>query len=401
MENIKPKGLPFLIFIPLLLLIFIRPFISDLMYPIVELYYQTGIILSLLISFFLKKKDTFKNNYSLPILLILAAYLISSVSYGMLQSSIIEIIKFISYISIFFLVSQVDKRQKNLLLKAIVIAGAIISLYSIYQYFWLYQWTLGYLERINSNFILSSSYARDILISKRAIGTCPSPNMLAGYLVMAFFISLSVIKNETRNKKWFIVPILIIYALILTKSIGAWLSLAVCLVILFFLSNKSWKRQKLILVILLFLICLVLTFIILSRGERVINLEDHQNPITQRIQYWLTATNIIKDHFLLGIGPGNFQPAFVNYKTNPSIADAAYAHNILLHQFSETGILGFMGMVLLIATFMKKYTIESRFLFLAGLAFILHNLIDFTYFIAQVSMFWWVILGLIETSPPS
>lgn len=397
MESTNPKALPSFIFAPLLLLIFIRPFFSDLVLPAVDICYQSLIILSLFISFLINKKDAFKNNYVLAPLLILASYLISSVLHGMLQNSILEIMKFCGFVSIFLLVSQANKSQKNLLLKTIVIAGVIISLYSIYQYFWLYHWTIGYLEKINSSFLLHSSYARDILISKRAIGTFPSPNMLAGFLVMVFFISLSLIKNEKGYIKWLIAPVIIIYSLVLTKSIGAWISLIACLVILLPFSYKSTRKHKLLLVAIILLICIVLTFIIASRGERVINLGDYQNPITQRIQYWLTTANIIKDHFVFGIGPGNFQPTFINYKADPSIADVAYAHNILLHQFAETGILGFIGMILLIATFIKKYNLKSQLIFLAGAVFLLHNIIDFTYFIAQVSMLWWVVIGLIPS----
>ena len=152
MESTNPKALPSFIFAPLLLLIFIRPFFSDLVLPAVDICYQSLIILSLFISFLINKKDAFKNNYVLAPLLILASYLISSVLHGMLQNSILEIMKFCGFVSIFLLVSQANKSQKNLLLKTIVIAGVIISLYSIYQYFWLYHWTIGYLEKINSRF---------------------------------------------------------------------------------------------------------------------------------------------------------------------------------------------------------------------------------------------------------
>jgi len=78
------------------------------------------------------------------------------------------------------MVSQANEKQKNILIKIMVFVASIISLYSIYQYFWGYQYTLDYLKRINSDFLAVSSYARDILIAKRAIGTFSSPNILVG-----------------------------------------------------------------------------------------------------------------------------------------------------------------------------------------------------------------------------
>ncbi|MBU3912021.1 MAG: O-antigen ligase family protein [Candidatus Omnitrophica bacterium] len=312
-----------------------------------------------------------------------------------MQNSIRETIKLVSCFSVFFLVRQADETQKKSLIKTIVIAALIISLYSIYQYFWGYQGTLDYLKEMNSDFILKSSYAKDILITKRSIGTFPSPNILGGYLIMALFLSLSIAESKDHSMVWYLAPFLIVTALILTKSMGAWLSFVSAFIIFFLLSYKSFKHKKIMALIFFIFISLAAFFITISRQERLLDLNDPQNSIIQRMGYWRAASGIIKNHFISGVGPGNFHEVFLNYKVGGG-TDTRYAHNIVLHQWAETGITGLIAIIFLIWAFIKKAFFKSKYLFLAGLAFILHNFIDSTYFISQAGLFWWMIIGLSE-----
>jgi len=442
MKNIESKPLSSFIFIPLLSLIFLRPFFSGLAYPELEIWYEI-LIISLAILTFISEVSrrgglNLPYDYVFPILLFLLTYIISTIFSVNIQNSIKEIIKFISFASIFFIVSQIDKKQKNLLIKTVVIAGLIISAYSIYQYFWGYGHTLQYLKKTNSSFLLQSSYAKDILISKRAIGTFPSPNILGGYLIIIFFLALPILFErgtngaESRTKYLIlldsarrILPLLIILsALLFTKSLGAWLSLIAALFILFLLSyksaaqgaaaathgcscsalrclkifeilyNKLLKQRKLILIGSFVIITLALSFILLTRWERLINLDNPQNSITQRLNYWRTAIAIIKGHPFFGVGPGNFQEVFLKYKIGLS-TNTRYAHNIFLHTWAETGPIGLIALIYLISAFFIKAKSKSRYIFLAGLAFLFHNLIDNTYFIPEAGFLWWVLLAVL------
>lgn len=182
-------------------------------------------------------------------------------------------------------------------------------------------------------------------------------------------------------------------ALALTKSLGAWLSLIGAITILFFISYNEIKKRKLTLISFIICIISVLVFIILNRWDRLINLESSYNSITQRLNYWQTAIAVIKDHPILGIGPGNFQEVFLKYKIGLS-TNTRYAHNIFLQLWAETGILGLLGMVSLIVAAVTKNTVKSKYLLLAGLSFIFHNLIDLTYFIPEAGLFWWIVISL-------
>ena len=417
MEKENSKPLASLIFLPLLSLIFLRPFVSGLTYPVFEFWYEISII-ALMIVLFSTRFANLKNivrarpqaesrtNPFIPILLLLSAYTVSTITSINLHNSLKETLKFISYVSIFFIVSQASDNQKKSLIKAIVIAASIISVYSIYQYFWGYQHTIDYLKKTNSGFLLNSSYAKDVLIAKRAIGTFPSPNIFGGYLIMALFLSLysyfstrfACSKNIVRARpkrpsRELLSALLIIIALILTKSLGAWLSLIVCLIILFFISYNNLRNKKIIIAASAVCIAFILLFIILNRWERLMDMNNPQNSITQRINYWRTAIGVIKDHPFFGVGPGNFQEVFLKYKVGLS-TNTRYAHNIFLHQWAETGLLGIIGILFFITSILKQYKPQNKYIFFACLAFLLHNLIDNSFLIPETGLLWWVICSL-------
>lgn len=413
MEQEKFKLLSSFIFVILLSLIFIRPILSGLAYPVFEFWYEIfAIILAMGVIAINALRREFKIvPYSRCIvkykyiLLFLLAYAISTITSINIHNSIKETLKLISCISIFFIISQENENQKNTLIKTIILSAVIISLYSIYQYFFGYQHTIDYLKRTGNNILLNSSYAKDVLLAKRAIGTFPSPNIFGGYLIIIFFIALLHNSNNivranlatasgwTSRELFKLLPCFIIAsALILTKSLGAWLSLIACIIILFLLLYNSLRNKKILIIASTLSIIFILLFIILNRWERLINLENPQNSITQRLNYWRTSIAIIKDHPFLGVGPGNFQEVFLKYKVGLS-TDTRYAHNIFLHIWAETGFLGFLGAVFLVFTFISKSILKSRYIFLAGLAFLLHNLIDITYFIPETGLFFWILLG--------
>jgi len=123
------------------------------------------------------------------------------------------------------------------------------------------------------------------------------------------------------------------------------------------------------------------------------DLDNPHNPIMQRLNYWRITIAAIKDHPLLGIGPGNFQEVFLKYKVGVGV-DTRYSHNIFLQTWLETGALGLISIGLLIIAFIKTSLRKSKYLLLAGFAFMLHNLVDITYFIPETALFWWILLGL-------
>jgi len=200
-------------------------------------------------------------------------------------------------------------------------------------------------------------------------------------------IPLALIK---KNRIWLILPLS--FALLLTKSLGALLSLFLASGLYFYLEG-NFKKKKIILLSVLVLIIGVL-FII-----RTITQEQYLQPISSsimRLSYWKETLRIIKAAPLTGIGIGNF-----------NLAHSRYAHNSYLQIWAEIGILGIITFLWLIITVFQTAikNIQSSAnkelitgLITANAVFLIHNLLDFSFFLPEVAILWWLILGLLKGS---
>ncbi len=381
----------------LLTLIFIRSFICSLAFPHLNFIYSIILLLFLLIWLIRKGIPLRKiNSLKSPLLLFLLALLISIIFSTDKLNSLKELYKYISGILIFLFAISLTYEDRIRALKAIILAGFLISLLAIYQYFFGFRHILDYLARDKT----ASSFALDYIQRKRVYSPFVTPNTLGGYLAIIIPLILALWdknKNIWLNPFFFFL-ISISFALLLTKSLGALLSIFSGLVIYFYFSsflNKGYLikqknlNKKVLLLITGFLIIMELVFLIRQTASKPHTLPSFS--LIMRINYWFEALKIIKTAPWTGVGLGNFNLVF-----------ARYAHNSYLQLWAETGILGIVSFLwLIIAVFksaVKNIDIASNKKLIIGLisanaVFLIHNLIDFSFFLPEVALIWWVIFG--------
>ena len=102
-----------------------------------------------------------------------------------------------------------------------------------------------------------------------------------------------------------------------------------------------------------------------------------------RLNYWQAALELIKMHPFKGVGLENF-----------NLVKSRYAHNSCLQIWAEMGILGIISFLWLIIAMLKSYKKQDPCIVTAWVVFLIHNFMDFTFFLPEVSLIWWVILGL-------
>jgi len=381
----------------LLILIFARPFFSARVYPDLNLIYS--IILLAFLAFWLISKKTgselfiviycnltsyktkLKNNsdpvFKYPILFFTLALAISLIFSLNKTKSFFELYKYIIALLLFLIAVSLSEKGKLAIIKVILWAGLCISVIAFYQYFFSFRRTLEYLA-INN---ISDSFATDFLNRQRILVPFVSPNTLGGYLAM--LLPLCLIK---RSWAWMAIPLA--GALILTKSIGALGSLFLALSVCLFASGRFKKKWGVLLAALLLIIGL--TFI-----ARQSSMQLHTQPTfstEMRLSYWKDTWKIIANRPLTGIGLGNF-----------NLPQARHAHNSYLQIWAEMGILGLLSFLWLAAVILKsawQQKEKNRYLLCAILVFLIHNLIDFSFFLPEVSLIWWVIMGLMILSAP-
>lgn len=367
-------------FIIIIILLVSRPFISSLAFPSFDFIHSALFIvfLSAGINF---RGTCFKRIQGLkyPLLIFSLALVLSTIFSIDKIVSLRELYKYVTAILLFLFASSLSYSESLRLIRVIVFTGFIISLLAVYQYFFGFQHILNYInrERISDPFIL------DYLSRKRVYFPFVTPNTLAGYLIMIIPLALSDKKNT-----WVILPLFL--ALFFTESIGAILSISLVLIPYFYFQAKTEKINRVLLIELL----LFAGLIIFARG--CIQKPNHTLPLfstVTRLNYWKGALEIARSFVLTGMGPGNF-----------NLLQTRYAHNTYLQICAETGILGLFSFLwFVVLTF--RYAVKnlktaenknyiSAGVILASAAFIIHNFIDFTFFLPEVAFIWWVIFGL-------
>jgi O-antigen ligase len=360
----------------LLTLIFARPFISSLAFPYLNYIYSYLLLLFIIAWRISRKAIPFKTS---PLLYPLAAFflaLIVSVVFSHDKVNCLkESYKYITGPLVLLAAGSCDKKEKNIILRTLLFAGLAISILAIYQYFFGFRNLLDYLKRENIN----NAFAMDYIARRRVFSPFVTPNALGGYLAMITPLVLIF-----KNRLLFALPILI--ALFLTGSLGAISSLALAVIIYLYL--KSGHHKKILIYLLGILTILGLVFMFRNAPQKA-----HFQPAfsaVMRLNYWAETLRIIKLHPWTGVGIGNFNLEY-----------SRYAHNSYLQIWTEMGILGIISILWLI--FCACRDVVKRSLrgddsdlvpLICILIFVIHNVVDFSFFLPEVSYIWWLIMGV-------
>ncbi len=383
----------------LLLFIFARPFIASLAFTYLNLIYSIGFMGVLIIVFF-HNKVSFNRVESLkcPLILFCFALLISVVFSVNRINSLNELYKYLSGFLLFLIASSLSYKDAERVVKTIIFSGCVVCILAAYQYFIGFQNLSIYLAKVKTPSHLMQSY----ILNKRVFFPFITPNTLASYLIMIISLVLPF-----KNNIWFICLFFII--LIFTKSLGGFVSVLLVLGLYFYLSERVTK-QKIFLLLGLYFSIIIIFFIRAGSQEYAQPLFSTLN----RLQYWQDTLTVIKSSPLVGAGLGNF-----------SITGARYAHNTYLQIWAEMGFLGIISWLwLVILALVKgirlfrnymaiyksqnsginsevsvKIPVYSDYMFpgliSAIVVFLIHNIIDFSFFLPEVSLIWWLILGLL------
>jgi len=363
------------VIIIILSLIFVRPFICSLVYPGLNAVFSALLFISLGIYLHYKKPPLTKiTALQYPVILFCAALLISVACSQDKFKSAAELYKYAGGLLLFFAASSLSNEDKTKTIRIIVLAGLIISAWVLYQYFFGFQRALEYMAREK----IVSAFASDYLQRKRVFLPFITPNVLGGYLAM--LIPLTLIK---KNGIWYTLPISC--ALLCTKSLGAFLSLFIAMAVYFYILKGP--KRKIILSLSGLSILVAAVFIARFSTEN-----EHLGPIfstLMRLHYWQDTLAVISMHPFVGVGLGNFK-----------LAISGFAHNSYLQIWAETGTAGIISFAAFLIT---AHSLKNKnpcndtmgaALTAASAVFIIHNFVDFTFFLPEVALIWWCLLGL-------
>jgi O-antigen ligase len=231
-----------------------------------------------------------------------------------------------------------------------------------------------------------------------------SPNYLAMYLapgiVIAFSQAQSTIREtKSRNFLYLLAASLaiILISFYLTYSYAAWAAVVASLLMTAIIKNKEKIDFKKISIA-----AAVIIFIFLSQwnSQKFMDFRTlgERSSLESRIMIWSAAEKIISDNPFWGIGPGNFQDKYLEYqKYFPPYLEWAvpHPHNLYLAFWLYGGTLSLAGfLALLFFWFREAIKKEKNSLWAISFAiilyFLLHGLVDTTYFKNDLAVIFWL-----------
>jgi O-antigen ligase len=202
------------------------------------------------------------------------------------------------------------------------------------------------------------------LYSRGIRGFFTTSNSAASFGILASFAALVLlIRNCTADRTRSELPpyllpgltsLMVIAGLLLTQSKGGILAFIAGVVLfagLLALRRRIAAHRRLaamILVLAPLLLVAVGGCVAASYGLRHGSLPGG-NSMLVRWQYWAASARMYADHWLIGIGPGNFSNYYPHYKPASALESVSDPHNVLLSlatQYGPLGLLGFLVMVL-------------------------------------------------------
>ena len=362
----------------LLILIFIRPFISYLAFPSLDSLYS-ALILSFSLFWMLRNSISLKKLQPIkyPLLLFCIALIISIIFSVNRANSIGEIYKYGTGIILLILAAHFSDTQKDRFIYAIIFSGIAVSCFAIYQYFFGFRHLLNYLVKQN----IVDPFVLDYVMSRRTFFPFVSPNILGGFVAMTMPLALAC-----KHKLWIILPLGV--TLLLTKSLSALFALFLGLMIYLYLQKKINKKM-------IILLCGIFASLMMIFMIRTAYQKEYLQPfysITRRLGYWEDTLMLIKLHPFVGVGLGNF-----------NLMESRFAHNFYLQLWAEAGILPFIAFFWLIGSVLKcdirniKESFQKNQMVVLVTAieiFLIDNFLNFSFFLPEVNFFWCVIIGL-------
>lgn len=271
--------------------------------------------------------------------------------------------------------------ERTLFIKPLLASTVLVAVYAILQWFGL----IGLLAH-------QGAAAQQYLDQGRAIAFFESPNFLAMYLVPLTLLTggYLFLTKQTRLMWWLILPVI---AIGLSQSRGGLLAIVAGLAWLAVRSSTKPgvsprpRWVALVAVGLGFLLAFV-----------------RSTDDSQRFYIWHSAWQLISHHWLIGIGPGQFQSYFANLNDGSvlfmnTLPYALHPHNIFLNFWLSTGLAGLIGLAWLLVRLFKFATRNRSPLALAAtaglVAILVHGLFDSTYFKNDLAIIFWLLVFLV------
>ncbi len=281
--------------------------------------------------------------------------------------------------------------------------GAGVALDAVVQHHIIYPSAAAALRAAPGS---GSAAVLGILEAGRPSGPFILPAALGGFLALSLPLTLVMAGSGTtgaRRATALCALLVQVYALSLSRSIGAVVALAAALLVM--LVIRKPKRRVTLGIVVLLLAALGTGYFLLSRRLEI-EAASGNDPLSLRLGNWGAACMMIGEHPLFGVGPGSFATAYPRF-VRSGMNETRYAHNSYLQAAATWGLWIAAPVGALLLAFARRARVAAAGdpiaagVLAAGASFLVHNLGDFTAWLPSLAIPAAMLLGLATAPDPA
>ncbi|HEX9656190.1 MAG TPA: O-antigen ligase family protein [Bacteroidota bacterium] len=365
-----------------------------------------GLLLSIYLAFALINGELvfFKSPADIAVMLFLCAAVISMVVHPRTANGGETINLWFGYAICYFAGTHLFRNEQDFLrlVKALIVVGAVVSVFAIVQYF-----------------VPNSSLLDFYLGEGRRIGsTLGNPIYLSGFIVGFLPLLLSYLfleSNRFVRVLLFIFLCLLLLLLLATQSRGSIIAVAISTLLFLFLSRAIERTHRFGIAFVLVCATIVSFFFFPQVSQRFASLLDLDkgSTLARRVVFWNAGVDAIASSPLVGYGVGSYEEAMrefrpADYWIVKSEDIVPHAHNEFLEVGVELGLIGLalyftaVGVVIIggIDIWRKSKSEGKRNIPIIGLlcgvaGVLIDNLANVSLRQAPIGALFWLSMGLI------
>ncbi len=386
--------------IGMILSIGIAPFLTLTAHPTLLLLAVVGVSLfAYIIKLLCGKRVLRMEAMDWMILLLLALFLFGGIATHGGTASLYSALSYVCLGSMYFMVANLVRSQEGVyrMMFVLLISGAVVSLLGIWQYVFSTP-ALEYLDlRLFSD------------LGGRVSSVWENPNMLAEYLVLLIPMALTMLLLQRRLLRGFggvLCLAALSVCLVFTWSRGSWLGILIALLLYVLCLHHRAFSWMLIGVLP---ICALMPYSPDTVARRFASIASQtDSSILYRTYLWQGVQDMLRDHWLTGVGVGEraFCTVYANYAFS-GIETAMHSHSLYLQLLCSLGIVGLLAFAVTMFLWLQRALEYYRYgqlrgprlIVLAGTAgigaLLIMGLFDEIWYNYRIFMLFWVVMGLV------
>lgn len=295
------------------------------------------------------------------------------------------------------------------LLLGLILVGSALALHGLYQLLYSFP---RLADAVGSSGVDAGQEfdkaLRIRLAARRAVGTLGLPAALGGLLGLTLPITagwFATRKGMVRRATLLGLMALQMTGLLATRSVGAIGSLCLAVAAILWASTRAKdvtpaRLRRASAIVLIVAGAAGSAILVAARLSGSTPATEGAGPLLLRAGNWQVAGRILIDHLVLGVGAGCYGISFPFYRTW-EMNESRFAHNSYLQAVAEGGVA--LGALVILAAGVLAWQLVRHargsdpmapFLAAACLAFLIHNLADFTVYLPTVGIAFFSLAGL-------